>query len=185
MAGDVRFHRWELGFKQSGFHPIARALQAPDLRVCGPCSRSRRARVPFGFRRQVSRWPRGRSFRTSSILDGDLPSGEVAHVVSRAGSRVSWEALLECGTRMGSSALIQRLGCLLDIQRTEIPPASRRALEGLVRPGSKILLGSKARWGTAGSVLKPWNVVVNVPLGVLEPSPGRTRFEFKRRETQR
>ena len=146
----------------------------------------------FGFR-QVSVFGKPVAMATveRALLDSiDHPEfaggiGEVAHVVSRAGSRISWEALLECGTRMGSSALIQRLGCLLDIQRTEIPPASRRALEGLVRPGSKILLGSKARWGTAGSVLKPWNVVVNVPLGVLEPSPGRTRFEFKRRETQR
>src|SRR5262249_38264470 len=84
VAGDVRLHRWGLGFKQSGFHRIARALRAPDLRVFGPFSRSRRARVPIGFRRQVSRWPRGRSFRTSSIWDGDLPTGDVAHIIGVA-----------------------------------------------------------------------------------------------------
>jgi predicted transcriptional regulator of viral defense system len=108
--------------------------------------------------------------------------GEVAHIVARASSRVSWDGLLECGARMRSSAILQRLGCLLDVQRAELPPSARRGLEGLIHAGSRIFLAPKGRWGTAGQVQRPWNVVVNVPPGLLEPSPGRRQFEYKRAE---
>ncbi len=103
--------------------------------------------------------------------------GEVSRVAMRAATRVSWEALADLARRWGSSALVQRLGCLLGLHRASIPEEIRTDLLALVRPGSKILLGPRRRWGTTGKLVSPWNVVVNVPLDVLVPGgePGRRR----------
>jgi len=53
-----------------------------------------------------------------------------------------------------------------------------------VRPQSKIQLGSRRRWGTTGKLVRPWNVVENVPREVLLPPTEKPRrrvvFEGKR-----
>ena len=87
---------------------------------------------------------------------------EVSGVVARASSRVSWNALLELARRWGSSALVQRLGYFLDLHQAEVPDDVLSALLDLVRPKSKILLGSRRKWGTTGKLVRPWNVVENV-----------------------
>lgn len=93
--------------------------------------------------------------------------GEVSNVAARAASRVSWEELLELAGRWRSSALVQRLGYFLDLHQAEMPADARSALLELVRPQSKIQLGSRRRWGTTGKLVQPWNVVENVPRDVL------------------
>lgn len=93
--------------------------------------------------------------------------GEVSRMVARASRRVSWDALLDCLHRFGESALVQRLGYLLEFTRAEVPGMAIDALHGLVRPGSKILLGPGAKWGRHGALSRPWNVIENVPREVL------------------
>jgi len=39
----------------------------------------------------------------------------------------------------------------------------------LIRPSSKIQLGARRKWGTTGSLIRPWNVVENVPRNALLP----------------
>jgi len=93
--------------------------------------------------------------------------GEVSGMVARAGRRVSWPALLDALRRFGESVLVQRLGYLLEINRVEVPPEILDELRGLVRPGSKICLGPRARWGPHGRLSRAWNVIENVPADVL------------------
>jgi predicted transcriptional regulator of viral defense system len=112
--------------------------------------------------------------------------GEVSHIASRAIGRISWDVLLEDVERWRSSALVQRLGYLLDLHQADMPTEARRALLRLVRPRSKIHLGSRRRWGTSGRLVQPWNVIENVPLEVLVAigeSP-RRRIEFPRRNIE-
>jgi predicted transcriptional regulator of viral defense system len=64
---------------------------------------------------------------------------------------------------LDESALVQRLGYLVELHRVEVPAERRAELESLVRPGSRIHLGPRARWGTSGQLVSPWNVIENVP----------------------
>ncbi|MEJ2207151.1 MAG: hypothetical protein P8170_23980, partial [Gemmatimonadota bacterium] len=104
--------------------------------------------------------------------------GEVSGIAARAATRVSWDELLELAGRWRSSALAQRLGYFLDLHRAELPPSARSALLELVRPQSKIQLGSRRRWGTTGKLVRPWNVVENVPGEILLPTRGE-RKEYR------
>jgi len=93
--------------------------------------------------------------------------GEVSGIVARASRRVSWNALLDCLRRFGESALVQRLGHLLEINRIDVPQEVLSALRTLVSPESKITLGSRVKWGLNGPLSRSWNVIVNVPAEVL------------------
>lgn len=104
--------------------------------------------------------------------------GEVSGIAARAAARVSWDELLELARRWRSSALAQRLGYFLELHRAEVPASARSALLELVRPQSKIQLGSRRRWGTTGKLVRPWNVVENVPGEVLLPTRGE-RKEYR------
>jgi len=95
--------------------------------------------------------------------------GEVSRIAARSTPRLSWETLVRFASRWGSSALVQRLGFFLDLHRAEAPEDARGALVSLIRPDSKIQLGSRRRWGTSGKLVLPWNVIQNVPLDVLLP----------------
>jgi predicted transcriptional regulator of viral defense system len=112
--------------------------------------------------------------------------GEVSHIASRAIGRISWDVLLENVERWRSSALVQRLGYLLDLHKADMPTEARRALLKLVRPRSKIQFGSRRRWGTSGRLVQPWNVIENVPreLLVATGEAPRRRIEFPRRNIE-
>jgi predicted transcriptional regulator of viral defense system len=99
--------------------------------------------------------------------------GEVSRVVARGCRRVSWTALLDCVRRYGESALAQRLGYLLQSSGAEVPAEALTALRHLVRPGSKILLGPREKWGSRGPLSAAWNVIENVPRDVLHASGDR------------
>jgi predicted transcriptional regulator of viral defense system len=107
--------------------------------------------------------------------------GEVSRIVSRAAFRVSWPAFLDLTRRWRAASVIQRLGYLLDLHRVEIPAAVRVQLVKLTRGASKIQLGPRARWGHAGKLMRPWNVVENVPRDVLvsPADQGRRRVVFR------
>lgn len=93
--------------------------------------------------------------------------GEVSRMVGRSVPRLAPERLVELLERWGESALAQRLGYLAELHGADLPPRLRGALDRLVRPGSKVLLGSRRRWGTSGPLARPWNIVENVPRDVL------------------
>ncbi len=113
--------------------------------------------------------------------------GEISHIAMRAAPRISWDALVELARRWGSSALVQRLGYLLDLHGATMPEATRAELLAIIRPHSKIHLGSRRRWGTSGKLASPWNVVVNVPREVLfaRGGTGRRRVVLGTREKNR
>jgi predicted transcriptional regulator of viral defense system len=110
--------------------------------------------------------------------------GEVSEMVARVSRRVSWNALLDCLRRFGESALVQRLGHLLELNRVEVAQETLAMLRGLVRPGSKIPLGPRARWGLHGPLSRAWNVIENVPREVLLPGDDQSkrRVAFTRRD---
>lgn len=128
-----------------------------------------------------------------SLLDAiDRPRyvggvGEVSRIVARAAGKVSWDAVLGLVRRWDSSALVQRLGYFLDLHAVDLPGHVRAALLELVHPQSKIQLASRRQWGTTGKLVRPWNVLENVPRDVLvshEDRP-RRRVVFARREQDR
>jgi predicted transcriptional regulator of viral defense system len=113
--------------------------------------------------------------------------GEVSRIAARAAPRVSWDALLELLGEWRSSALVQRVGYFLDLHGADVSSEVREALLELVLPSSKILLGSRRRWGTSGKLVRPWNVAENVPRHVLiskEEKP-RRRVVFRPKERDR
>ena len=112
---------------------------------------------------------------------------EVSRVAARATSRLSWVALLDLLRRWRSSALVQRVGYFLDLHSIDVPAEARGALLELVLPHSKIQLGSRRKWGTSGKLVRPWNVVENVPRDVLLPKgeKHRQRVVFLTKEQDR
>lgn len=108
--------------------------------------------------------------------------GEVARIVARVSARVSWPKLVDLARRWQSTAMVQRLGLLLDLEQAKVPDGVRAELVALTREGSKIHLGPRARWGNAGKLARPWNVVENVPRDVLISATDqpRRRVVFRR-----
>lgn len=96
--------------------------------------------------------------------------GEVSRIVAQAAAKVSWDTLVRFASKRGSSAIVQRLGFFLDLHHAEVPEDARTAMASLIRPGSKIQLGSRRKWGTSGRLVRPWNVIQNVPRDVLLPN---------------
>jgi len=113
--------------------------------------------------------------------------GEVSRIIARAASKVSWDVLIALARKWGSSALVQRLGYFVDLHRVNVPDQVRATLLELVRPKSKIQLGSRRKWGTSGKLVRAWNVVENVPRGVLisKEEKARRRVVFPKKEQGR
>ena len=113
--------------------------------------------------------------------------GEVSRIVARASSKVSWDVLIALARKWGSSALVQRLGYFVDLHRVDVPDQVRSRLLELVRPKSKIQLGSRRKWGTSGKLVRAWNVVENVPRDVLlsKEEKARRRVAFPKKEQGR
>ena len=110
--------------------------------------------------------------------------GEVSRIVARAASKVAWDALIDLTRKWGSSALVQRLGYFVDLHRVDVPDQVRATLLTLVRPQSNIQLGWRRKWGTSGKLVRPWNVVENVPRDVLisKEDKNRRRVVFSKKE---
>jgi predicted transcriptional regulator of viral defense system len=105
---------------------------------------------------------------------------EVSRMVSRAGGKISWDVMLSLLGRWNESALVQRIGYLLDLHGVAVPPNRRAALIALLRPTSKVVFGPRSRWGTEGKLVRPWNVIANVPEQELveKVQPARRRVSF-------
>jgi DDE domain len=75
----VRFHHWELGFGQSSFRHIARALQDVAFSVFQRLPLLRHALFPSGFRLQVNRTAQRYFLRTSPDCVRDSAARSAAH----------------------------------------------------------------------------------------------------------
>jgi predicted transcriptional regulator of viral defense system len=108
---------------------------------------------------------------------------EVSRIVNKAALRISWPKLLHLAHLWNESAVMQRLGYLLDVRGVEIPEIIRKKMTRLVRPSSKVLLGSRKPWGTAGRLDSAWGIIQNVPPEMLlgtEPRQRKVKFGQKR-----
>lgn len=93
--------------------------------------------------------------------------GEVTRIVASAAGQVDWKTMIRYSRRMGSQALVQRLGFLMDFVGAEMPDRARTELHELVSPNSRPQLGVPSRWGTGGALDPEWRLVVNVPESAL------------------
>lgn len=93
--------------------------------------------------------------------------GEVSRIVRKAPRRISWGRLLEYLERWNESAVVQRLGYLLGLHGVALPVKVKKAFRLLIRPGAKVYLGSRSKWGIAGHLDPTWNIIANVPKDVL------------------
>jgi len=88
---------------------------------------------------------------------------EVSRIVAKASARISWPKLLRDLDRWQESAVVQRLGYLLDLHGVELAPGMRRRLLRHVAADSKLHLGPRATWGIHGSLARTWGIIENVP----------------------
>ena len=93
--------------------------------------------------------------------------GEASRIVRNAAGRASWPRLVEYAQRWEESAVVQRLGYLLDVHAALVDAATREALRALVRPTNRIFLGGREQWGTSGKLVAEWGIIENVPRDVL------------------
>lgn len=102
--------------------------------------------------------------------------GEVSRIVRNAAPRVSWPRMVAYAERWRESAIVQRLGYLLDVHGAKLDERTRKRLRRLVFQDSKIFLGDRKRWGTSGRLVAEWGIVENVPREVLvERGEGQRR----------
>ena len=93
--------------------------------------------------------------------------GEVSRVVRNAASRIAWPQLLDYAERWRESAVVQRLGYLLDLHAVPVAPTMRAALRALARVDNKVFLGDRKQWGLTGRLVAEWGIIENVPRDVL------------------
>ena len=134
----------------------------------------------FGFERtKVLSEPVVMATKERALLDAlDRPQyagglGEVSLIVRDVVHAVSWKKVLEYLKRLSNSALIQRLGYLIELHSTEPSGSQLAELKKLMRPKSIVFLGPRRRWDKRGKVNPTWNIVENVPLKVLIDSSNK------------
>jgi predicted transcriptional regulator of viral defense system len=102
--------------------------------------------------------------------------GEVSRIVAKAATQISWPTLVNLARRWNESAVVQRLGYVVDLHQIDVSSRARGDLLALVNPTNKVHFGARAEWGTGGSLNRPWGIIENVPRErLLEPRAGRTR----------
>ncbi len=100
--------------------------------------------------------------------------GEAATILATASRRFDWNKAADYLERIGSGALVRRLGWLADHVKAEVPAAVRERLLGLAAKSRKTWLGASAEHTVAGAIgYDPaWRVFVNVSREELHGSAG-------------
>jgi predicted transcriptional regulator of viral defense system len=108
---------------------------------------------------------------------------EVSRIVANAAPQVSWERIRDQAQHWNDSALVQRLGYLIDLHRVQLPAGVRDRLRALIAPNSKVHLGPRNEWGVSGRLVQPWGIIENVPRDrIAEPDrEHRQRRTFPKR----
>ncbi len=91
---------------------------------------------------------------------GDVP--EVAAMLWRGKGRLDWGRLADYAARVGSQALVQRLGYLTDLLDLSVGTPVRDRLAASVGKSTPYL-GRPGQWGTGGDYDATWRIVDNVP----------------------
>ena len=87
---------------------------------------------------------------------------EVFAVSNRAKGKINFNKLVEYAFRFETTALLQRLGFLIDFQKIPIPNSLRQKLFNQARKGQPIPLATPERFGRKGKLLPEWKIVQNV-----------------------
>jgi predicted transcriptional regulator of viral defense system len=102
--------------------------------------------------------------------------GEAATILATASRRFDWSKTADYLERIGSGALVRRLGWLSDHVEADIPPNVRARLQTLAIPSRKTWLGSDpARARAVDGAIgfdETWRVFVNVAAKELQDSAG-------------
>lgn len=89
---------------------------------------------------------------------GGIP--QVSRALRLAEDRISFQILVECGIRMGNSAILKRLGYLIELMGIDIPGGTRAMLESSLRKGYSPLDPLAPRRGRHSS---RWRLLLNLP----------------------
>ena len=87
---------------------------------------------------------------------------QVAAMIHQAQRSLDWEKLAEYALRMGSVALIGRLGFLIQTLDIQVPPHLIEPLQSRIG-AVKTYLAPIRRWGKEGTYDKTWQLICNVP----------------------
>jgi predicted transcriptional regulator of viral defense system len=91
---------------------------------------------------------------------GDIP--EIAAMLRRGQGQLDWDRLANYALRVGSQALVQRLGYLADLLSVQLGTSARdRLLAGVGK--STPYLGRLSQWGAGGEYDATWHLIDNVP----------------------
>src|SRR5205807_8842705 len=113
--------------------------------------------------------------------------GEVATILATASRRFDWIKAMEYLERIGSVALMQRFGWLVDHVKADIPPEVRERLLRLAARNRKTYFGPAATGGDGapGSIGydKTWRLFVNVTQEELHGSAGLGRRKTAKKDS--
>ncbi len=87
-------------------------------------------------------------------LAAGLPG--VSRIVAKAATQISWPTLIKFARRWNESAVVQRLGYLVDLHGVDPSPRTRDGLLALVSPSSKVHFGSRSESGSTGTLNRSW-----------------------------
>lgn len=98
-------------------------------------------------------------------IKSGTPGGieEVSEVFQAGLRQVDIEKLTEYAFRMGSKALIQRLGFFLDLNKVPTPKKLEQQMLNSIK-SSRLYLAPLERWNKKGEFNSRWNLIVNIPL---------------------
>jgi predicted transcriptional regulator of viral defense system len=88
---------------------------------------------------------------------------EVSEVFKNALGESNIEKLIDYAFKMGSKALIQRLGFLLDLNEVSLPENLEKQMIEKIK-SSRLYLAPPKVWGKKGEFNSRWRLVVNIPL---------------------
>ena len=148
-----------------------------EVRIVNPA-----ARKFFGFGPvDVLGYKLMMSDREKTVIDCiDRPDlcggeGEAAYILGTASRRIEWQKALGYLEQIGSKALMQRFGWLVDHAGADIPAAERERLLRLAGDARRTLLGPAGRIENAVGYDETWHVRVNVSRQDLQASAGLGR----------
>ncbi len=88
---------------------------------------------------------------------------ELSEVIKNGLSEINIEKLIDYAFKMGSKALIQRLGFFLDLDKVSLPENLEKQMLEEIK-SSRLYLAPPKEWGREGEFNSRWRLVVNVPL---------------------
>lgn len=89
--------------------------------------------------------------------------GETVRIIVGASSQIDWNKLADYALRMGSIALVQRLGYLAKRAGVKIPAQTIEKMCSPIKRVSRSYLASPTKWSNEAIYDAEWRILVNVP----------------------